>query len=222
MVSLPIPIQYINLGKSSNSRGAGVASDLPALASTSSICAVMCGTMNEAAAPPWPGMHREACRKAVSNSQGACTCHCVCCLRYCYDTAQPRRRACLAILHVWCTGRLAVPARNGPACSWSSSSLQSVRSLIRPLTFSRVQRQRQRGAPTFFHRLPALQAAAVELLRLACACKNHLIHSSAARSLIKLSPDPPPRPPGTSCAQHRATQIQDTTPPLTVRPTLRL
>lgn len=45
MVSLPIPIQYINLGKSSNSRGAGVASDLPALASTSSICAVMCGTM---------------------------------------------------------------------------------------------------------------------------------------------------------------------------------
>lgn len=146
--------------------------------------------------------------------------HCVCCLRY--DTAQPRRRACLAILHVWCTGRLAVPARNGPACSWSSSSLQSVRSLIRPLTFSRVQRQRQRGAPTFFHRLPALQAAAVELLRLACACKNHLIHSSAARPLIKLPPDPPPRPPGTSCAQHRATQIQDTTPPLTVRPTLRL
>ena len=42
---------YIDLGKSSNSRDAvrpglaGVASNLPALASTSSICAVMCGTM---------------------------------------------------------------------------------------------------------------------------------------------------------------------------------
>jgi hypothetical protein len=162
-------------------------------------------------------MQRETCREAVSNSQAACAA--AACAAY--DTAQPRRRACLAILHVRRTGRLAVPARNGPACP--SSSLQSAPSLIRRLTFSR--RFNVNVGPTIFHRFPALQAAAVEHLRLVCACKNHLIHSSAACSLINLSPDPltlTSRPHSTSCARHRATQIQDTTPPPTVRPTLRL
>jgi hypothetical protein len=160
-------------------------------------------------------MQRETCREVVSNSQAACAA--AACAAY--DTAQPRRRACLAILHVRRTGRLAVPARNGPACP--SSSLQSAPSLIRRLTFSRKFNVNV-GPTARFHRLPALQAAAVEHLRLACACKNHLIHSSAACSLINLSPDPPSRSHSTSCARHRATQIQDTTPPPTVCPTLRL